>query len=275
MTRTFRWGDYSRWERLPAWDARGYMLHKSADHLAAASEAFHVTSWSREEIRENPEITPVPDDMHSGNRSRRVSHGAGRLRNRADPLGETVLRCSAGFPVSAGGPHLQPARPGARNRVFELRPLRLVNLQLTNPPDPTTPRLRQLLATCDQSDRGRRDRALLLFGFAGALRRSELTFLRVEDVAVVAGGLRLRIRRGKTDQAGQGAEIGLPRGKFLDTCPVRAFEAWQAMAKRKAGPLFRKISTGDRIGADLLDPDAIRRIQARRVGMAGLGHRWL
>jgi hypothetical protein len=56
---------------------------------------------------------------------------------------------------------------------------------------------------------------------------------------------------------------------------VRAFEAWQAMANRKAGPLFRKISTGDRIGADLLDPDAIRRIQERRVGMAGLGHRWL
>jgi integrase len=130
--------------------------------------------------------------------------------------------------------------------------------------------LRQLLATCDQSKRGRRDRALLLFGFAGALRRSELTFLRVEDVAVVSGGLRLRIRRGKTDQAGQGAEIGLPRGKFPETCPVRAFEAWQAVAKRKAGPLFRRISTGDRIGASALHPDAVRRILAHRIGMAGL-----
>ena len=76
----------------------------------------------------------------------------------------------------------------------------------------TLPMLRNILATCDQSARGRRDRALLLFGFAGALRRSELVSLRVEDVAVVAGGLRLRIVRGKTDQAGQGAEIGLPRG---------------------------------------------------------------
>ena len=92
--------------------------------------------------------------------------------------------------------------------------------------------------------RGRRDRALLLFGFAGALRRSELVALQVEDVAAVAGGLRLRIRRGKTDQAGQGAEIGLPRGKHAETCPVRAFEAWQAVAKRQAGPLFRRISTG-------------------------------
>jgi integrase len=134
----------------------------------------------------------------------------------------------------------------------------------------TLPMLRQLLATCDQSARGRRDRALLLFGFAGALRRSELVSLRVEDVAVVPGGLRLRIRRGKTDQVGQGAEIGLPRGRFAETCPVRAFEAWQAVARRKAGPLFRKISTGDGIGEAALHPDAVRRILAHRVAMAGL-----
>jgi integrase len=130
--------------------------------------------------------------------------------------------------------------------------------------------LRTILATCDQSARGRRDRALLLFGFAGALRRSELVALNVEDVAIVAGGLRLRIVRGKTDQAGQGAEIGLPRGKFAETCPVRAFEAWQAVARRKAGPLFRRISTGDGIGATALHPDAVRRILAHRVAMAGL-----
>jgi integrase len=134
----------------------------------------------------------------------------------------------------------------------------------------TLPMLRQLLATCDQSARGRRDRALLLFGFTGALRRSELTSLHVEDVAIVAGGLRLRIRRGKTDQTGQGAEIGLPRGKYAETCPVRAFEAWHAVACRKAGPLFRKISTAGTIGNTALHPDAVRRILAHRVQMAGL-----
>jgi hypothetical protein len=70
-----------------------------------------------------------------------------------------------------------------------------------------------LLATCDHTARGRRDRALLLFGFAGALRRPELASLRVEDVVVDANGLRLRILRGKANQEGQGAEIGLPRGR--------------------------------------------------------------
>jgi integrase len=130
--------------------------------------------------------------------------------------------------------------------------------------------LRQLVATCDSTARGRRDRALLLIGFAGALRRSELVALQVEDVAVVAGGLRLRIARGKTDQTGQGAEIGLPRGRHAETCPLRAFEAWQDVARHKAGPLFRRISTGDSIANTALHPDAVRQILAHRIGMAGL-----
>src|ERR1700744_20636 len=124
--------------------------------------------------------------------------------------------------------------------------------------------LRQLLATCDQSARGRRDRALLLFGFIGALRRSELVALQVDDVAITADGLRLRIVRGKTDQTGQGAEVGLPRGRHVDTCAVRAFAAWQDVARRKAGPLFRKVSTGGGIGHSPLHPDAVRQILAHR-----------
>jgi integrase len=130
--------------------------------------------------------------------------------------------------------------------------------------------LRQLVATCDDGARGRRDRALLLIGFAGALRRSELVSLHVEDVVMDSQGLRIRIVRGKTDQEGQGAEIGIPRGAFENTCPVRAFEAWQAIARRNAGPLFRKISAGGGIGGTALHPDAVRRILAHRVALAGL-----
>jgi integrase len=134
----------------------------------------------------------------------------------------------------------------------------------------TVEMLRQLVSTCDASARGRRDRALLLFGFIGALRRSELVALNVEDVAVVAGGLKLRLARSKTDQTGEGVEIGLPRGKYVATCPVQAFVAWQEVARRKAGPLFRRISTAGRIGDAALHPDAVRRILAQRVRMAGL-----
>jgi len=130
--------------------------------------------------------------------------------------------------------------------------------------------LRQLVATCDRSRRGRRDRALLLIGFAGALRRSELVALQVEDIAYDKAGLRLRLRRSKTDQVGQGAEIGLPRGRHVETCPVRAFEDWQAVALHKAGALFRRISTGDTVGNAPLHADAVRRILSYRVGLAGL-----
>jgi integrase len=130
--------------------------------------------------------------------------------------------------------------------------------------------LRPLLATCDVSARGRRDRALLLFGFAGALRRSALVALRVGDVVEVAGGLKLRNLHGKTDQAGQGAEIGLPRGRHVETCHVRAFYAWYDAARRKAGSLFRRISTGDRIGDAALHSDAVRCILADRVALAGI-----
>jgi integrase len=134
----------------------------------------------------------------------------------------------------------------------------------------TLPILRQLLGSCDDTTRGRRDRALLLIGFLGALRRSELVALRVEDIAVSPAGLRLRIRRGKTDQAGQGAEIGLPSGRYAATCPVRALAAWQAVAGTKPGPLFRRVSPNGTIGTVALHPDAVRRILAYRVELAGV-----
>jgi integrase len=134
----------------------------------------------------------------------------------------------------------------------------------------TLPMLRQLVATCDRTARGRRDRALLLIGFAAALRRSELVALQVDDIAEDARGLRLRILRGKTDQIGEGAEIGVPRGRHAETCPVLAFQDWMDVATRKAGPLFRRISTGDTIGDTSMHPDAIRHILAQRAAMAGL-----
>jgi integrase len=71
---------------------------------------------------------------------------------------------------------------------------------------------------------GCRDRALLLMGFAGALRRSELVGLDVEDVVETNGGLTVRIRRSKTDQEGGGRSVGVPYGSNPATCPVRSWK---------------------------------------------------
>jgi integrase len=94
--------------------------------------------------------------------------------------------------------------------------------------------------------------------------------LQVQDVAVTAEGLRIRIARSKTDPAGQGAEIGLLRGKRADTCPVQALPSWQAVARRQAGPLFRRVGKGGRIGSAALKPYAVQHILAQRARMAGL-----
>jgi integrase len=135
----------------------------------------------------------------------------------------------------------------------------------------TTAEIRKLLATC----RGRglaelRDRALLLLGYAGALRRAELVAIAREHVSFTPEGLRLLIPRSKTDTAGQGAEIGIPRGTKPDTCPVRTLEAWLEASGCSFGPVFRKVSRWGAVEHAGLHPDAVRQILLRRAGQAGL-----
>lgn len=86
---------------------------------------------------------------------------------------------------------------------------------------------------------GIRDRALLLIGYAGALRRSELVALDFEDIQFTDEGLKVIIRKSKTDQEGAGQTIGIATGGAL--CPVRALKAWLMAANITSGPLFRAV----------------------------------
>ena len=83
----------------------------------------------------------------------------------------------------------------------------------------TVPDLRTMLQGLDTDPAGCRDRALLLLGFAGALRRSELVGLDVADVTEGTDGLTVRLRRSKTDQEGAGRTVGIPFGSNLATLP--------------------------------------------------------
>ena len=98
--------------------------------------------------------------------------------------------------------------------------------------------LRKMVDTLGDSLMGKRDRALLLVGFAGAFRRSELVSLDVADVAFDPNGLTIRLRRSKTDQEGEGRKVGLPYGSNLATCPVRALQEWLHAAAITSGALF-------------------------------------
>ena len=84
---------------------------------------------------------------------------------------------------------------------------------------------------------GQRDRALLLLGFAAALRRSELVALDVEDLEFdTARGLKLTIRKSKTDQEQAGAQVAVPYARETDRCAVRALSQWLQAAKIHRGP---------------------------------------
>jgi integrase len=94
--------------------------------------------------------------------------------------------------------------------------------------------------------RAARDKALILIGFAGAFRRSELVALRVEDMTQFDNGIELVLRRSKTDQEGEGRTVFIPYAKSK-RCPVKALKAWLELAGIVSGPLFRQISRHDRI----------------------------
>jgi integrase len=116
---------------------------------------------------------------------------------------------------------------------------------------------------------GKRDRALLVLGFSGALRRSELVALDVVDLTPDRDGLRLRIRHSKTDQERLGHEIAIPHGRHLR--PVEAMEDWLQSAGIEDGPVFRPVSRSGRVrGAERLTAKSVGtivKIYAARVGL--------
>jgi integrase len=95
---------------------------------------------------------------------------------------------------------------------------------------------------------GVRDRALLLLGFAGAFRRSELCALDVADIVVWdPDGIRIRVRTSKTDQEGAGLLKDISYAQHPEFCPVRSLRDWLDLAEIDAGPLFRPLSKAGRV----------------------------
>ncbi|MBX9627630.1 MAG: tyrosine-type recombinase/integrase [Gemmataceae bacterium] len=133
-----------------------------------------------------------------------------------------------------------------------------------------TRHLRSMVAALPDSLLGARDRALLLLGFAGAFRRSELVGLEVADLESTDEGLVVAVRRSKTDQAGAGRTVGIPFGGRPETCPVRAVQAWLDRSGTDAGPLFRAVNKHGQVSAARLSDRAVAEVVKRTLLAAGL-----
>lgn len=165
----------------------------------------------------------------------------------------------------AGHP-LDTRHPGIRDVMRGLR--REKGIAQRNAEALTVPLVRRLIETCGSRLIDVRDRALVLVGFAAALRRSELVALDLSDVAVVPEGLRIVIRRSKGDQEGEGQVIAIGRTGTA-TCPAAAYAAWISAAGIGEGAVFRGVTRHGALGARL-STDAVAEIVRRRAVAAGL-----
>jgi site-specific recombinase XerD len=132
----------------------------------------------------------------------------------------------------------------------------------------TADKVRAMLEACGGDLRGLRDRAVLALGFGGALRRSELAGLRVDDIEVVEAGLRVHLRRSKTDQDGAGQVVPV-----LDGASLRvkvALQAWLEAAQIADGPIFRPIAKSGRVQLGALTDRSIANTVKQRAEQAGL-----
>lgn len=123
--------------------------------------------------------------------------------------------------------------------------------------------LQMLLARTPDTLTGKRDRALLALGFAGAFRRSELVALNVEDLREDPEGLRVMVWRSKVDQEGRGFEKAIPMGRFIQ--PVRLVREWLDAAGITSGPVFRPVSRSGRVRKSAQDAEIAPRLTDRSV----------
>lgn len=128
-----------------------------------------------------------------------------------------------------------------------------------------------LLATGDGL-KGARDRAIVLLGFSAALRRSEIGALEVRDLRFDQRGLVVTLRRSKTDQVGEGREIGIPFVDVEQLCAVRAVRRWLDVAGIAEGAVFRAFNAQRQMQATPIAGRDVARLLQRltlRAGLAG------
>ena len=118
-----------------------------------------------------------------------------------------------------------------------------------------------------------RDKTIILTGFGGGFRRTELISIDYEDLEFVPEGLKITLRRSKTDQFGEGMIKGLPYFSSTKYCPVFHLKKWLELSKIKDGPIFRRFAKGSLLTKHRLTDQSVVLIIKRYLEIAGIDNK--
>ena len=234
---------------------------------AYAADWQHYTAWCRRH-----DLDPLPPDPQTvglylaalaSNAAGKKPKGVRTIERRLSAIG---WYCNQhGTPLDRVDRHIAEVMGGIRRRHGK-------------PPEQKEPvlgaELLSMIATLGHDLRDLRDRAILMLGFAGGLRRSELVSLdcgpdQTDDGAgwidCLADGIVIQVR-GKTGWR----EVEVGRGSSEATCPVAALKTWLDFARISHGPLFRSIAAGKKVGSDRLTDRHVARLVKRTALAAGI-----
>ena len=234
--------------------ARAYVLAAKAPSTLRAyrSDWRHFTAWCRD--RDVPALPAAPETVALYLAALADDHRRpATLTRRLTSIAKAHE--TAGFPSPATVKHAAVSET--------LKGIKRIHGTAQPGKSPlVTADLQKLLAHTGRGALGDRDKALLLVGYCGAFRRSELAALEVRDLTWSDDGVAILLRRSKTDQEGQGRKVAIPRGAHKATCPVRALRHWFDAAQLDGveGPVFRSVDRHGNIHSAALDPNSIARI---------------
>ncbi len=250
----------SEMARLAA-ETSGFLAASKAESTRRAYRADwqHFERWCRERVLTS--LPAVPQTVAFYISDLAGSHKPATLRRRLTVISRAHQ--AAGYPS-----------PASMQQVLVSETLKGIRRTLGTAQSGKRPfftgQVRAMIRSLPDNRQGIRDRALLLLGFAGGFRRSELAGLAIEDIADEKDGLVITLRRSKTDPEGQGRKVALPYGSNPETCPVRAYRDWLEAADLKQGAVFREIDRHGRLENRGLHKDSIGMIVKRAAARIGL-----
>lgn len=239
--------------------ARDYIRQAKAENTVRAyrTDWQHFTDWSQSHERQVLPATPETVALYLS--ALADTHKVSTLTRRISAISQAHQM--AGFESPTATVVVRTLMAGIRRARGTAPTVKAPTL---------TEDIRRMVASLPSGLLGVRDRALLLVGFAGAFRRSELVGLNRGDCEFTTEGVVITLRRSKTDQEGAGRKTAIPYGLNADTCPVRALLAWIDAAGITEGPLFRSVNRHGTVQPGRLSGYSVAIVVKRHATTAGL-----